>query len=145
MKKTKNKYPGEWKLIADNVQYVSEAIKRKKLEMNEKEIKWQMKEALENIDTMILTLYKVFWTFKEVKTFEYPTEWIDAFKVKYFPPLLLKLFPVHITKITIKEVVPQLPPKFKSKLLTRFGDRTSPISSYRAPEEYEIKWEKKNS
>lgn len=93
---------------------------------------------------MILQLDRMFWTFKEVKSFEYPKTWWDAFKLRYFPLWLLKLKPATMTRVTIKEVVPQLPKKYNSKLFKIEKDVYLPSIPLKDPEEYDFTFDKFN-
>lgn len=88
---------------------------------------------------MILTLDSIFWSFKDVKSFEYPKTWKDAVKLRFFPIWLLTIFPASMTRITIKEVVPKLPTQYKSKLYAEYGSKNIPEVKIINPEFYDCK------
>ena len=132
-----NKKEKEITFTADNWTGVSAFLKPI---CDKKGVRYNITSRL--VDEMMLTFDMIFWTFKEVKTFEYPKTWWDAFKLRVFPLWLLTLFPVKMTQIVIKEVVSQLPKKYNSVLYNYKEEISCPKIILEDPKEYDFTFEK---
>ena len=135
----------EIKIVADCWQSVSQIFPKKlSFTLEKGGIRINTKELYDGIDKMIVTLDRVFWSVGEVKSFEYPKNWWEAFKLRFFPLWYLKLFPVTMTKIVIKEVIPKMPKKYHSKLYSYKTTKIVPKIELKDPEEYDFTFNKFN-
>ena len=94
----------QFQITGDNWKMTAFVLSKEILEKcGDKEYRANIRDTF--ADSVTFVFDKVFWTFDEVKKFDYPKNWTDGFKLRFFPLWLLKLFPAKMTRVIIKEVL----------------------------------------